>query len=95
MCTRAAISLLLLAWTTSVLANQPEQAGDTIPPDSDSYKFSQQVQRVAVIGAGATGLLQASILLEHGFSVRLFERAKQPGGTWLYNDKPPVAASFP
>lgn len=63
--------------------------------DSSSYEFEHKIERVAVIGAGATGLQHAAALLEHGFEVRLFERAPRPGGQWLYTDKTPVPASFP
>lgn len=62
---------------------------------SSYYELPTRVKRVAVIGAGANGLLHASTLLENGFEVRLFERAPKPGGTWFYSDKTPIPASFP
>lgn len=39
-------------------------------------------RRVAVIGAGVTGLLTAKELLAEGHSVTVFETAAQPGGVW-------------
>ena len=36
----------------------------------------------AIIGAGASGLVAAKVLLEDGFNVTLFERNKQLGGIW-------------
>lgn len=69
----------------------------TIATESSSsyYEFEHKIERIAVIGAGPTGLQHAAALLEHGFQVRLFERAPRPGGEWLYTDKTPVPASFP
>lgn len=61
----------------------------------DYYHFSHEIRRVAVIGAGPAGLQAAAALLDEGFEVRLFERADQPGGNWYYQDRVPVAASFP
>lgn len=61
----------------------------------ESYEFSHPIRRAAVIGAGANGLLHAAALLEAGLEVRMFERAPRPGGTWNYNEKKPVPASFP
>lgn len=60
-----------------------------------SFAFEHKIERVAVIGAGPTGLLHASTLLEHGFQVRLFERAPNPGGQWHYTDKTSIPAPFP
>ncbi|XP_037433331.1 flavin-containing monooxygenase FMO GS-OX-like 4, partial [Triticum dicoccoides] len=42
-------------------------------------------RRVAVIGAGAAGLVAARELLREGHSPVVFERAAGVGGTWLYN----------
>lgn len=59
------------------------------------YIFQHPIKRVAVIGAGPSGLQHAATLLEHGFEVRMFERAPMPGGLWFYTDLTPVPASFP
>lgn len=38
--------------------------------------------RVAIIGAGITGLSNASHLLKSGYEVRVFEKQSAPGGIW-------------
>jgi cation diffusion facilitator CzcD-associated flavoprotein CzcO len=37
---------------------------------------------VAVIGAGASGLIAARVLLKDGFNVAIFDREKHVGGIW-------------
>lgn len=59
------------------------------------YQLPHKVERVAVIGAGPSGLLHAATLVEAGFVVRMFERAPKPGGQWLYTEKTPVQPPFP
>jgi thioredoxin reductase len=44
------------------------------------------IRRVAVIGAGAGGLITADILQKDGFDVVIFERASNVGGVWKYRD---------
>lgn len=41
-----------------------------------------QVQRVAVIGAGVSGVASAKYLKASGLDVVVFERSKQAGGNW-------------
>lgn len=86
-----------LVWASCCLAAaHAEQLRLPGERDSDEYYvFPHPIKRVAVIGAGPTGLQHAATLLEHGFEVRLFERAPMPGGQWLYSDKVPVHAAFP
>lgn len=43
-------------------------------------------RHVAVIGAGAAGLVAARELRREGHSVVVFERQKHVGGTWNYTD---------
>jgi NADPH-dependent glutamate synthase beta subunit-like oxidoreductase len=57
--------------------------------------FHHPIQRVAVVGAGPAGLQAAAKLIEHNFTVRLFERAPHPGGNWLYSEDTPVRESYP
>ncbi|MFT5577329.1 MAG: thioredoxin reductase [Paraglaciecola psychrophila] len=45
-----------------------------------------QQKNVAVIGAGAAGLVTARELLRQGFSVAVFEQAEQLGGLWVYSE---------
>ncbi|KAJ7757181.1 FAD/NAD-P-binding domain-containing protein [Mycena olivaceomarginata] len=52
--------------------------------------FDHPIRRVAVVGAGPAGLQAAAKLIEHNFTVRLFERAPHPGGNWLYSEETPV-----
>ncbi|VVB15186.1 unnamed protein product [Arabis nemorensis] len=47
---------------------------------------SIQSCHVAVIGAGAAGLVTARELRREGHSVVVFERQNQVGGTWIYTD---------
>uniref|UniRef100_A0A2P2M771 Flavin-containing monooxygenase n=1 Tax=Rhizophora mucronata TaxID=61149 RepID=A0A2P2M771_RHIMU len=48
--------------------------------------LSQNIsRRVAVIGAGAAGLIASRELRREGHSVVVFERDNQVGGTWVYN----------
>lgn len=64
--------------------------------ERDDWLYApNQLKRVAVIGAGPSGLMHAATLIEQGFEVRLFERAPKPGGQWFYTDKTPVSAPFP
>lgn len=44
------------------------------------------IRRVAVIGAGAGGLITADILQKDGFEVVIFERGSYVGGVWKYKD---------
>ena len=43
-----------------------------------------QVRRVAVVGAGISGVVSAAHLLAAGFDVTVFERNEQPGGIWYW-----------
>ena len=40
------------------------------------------IQRVAVIGAGISGVVSAAHLLAAGIKVTVFERSKEAGGVW-------------
>lgn len=42
--------------------------------------------KVAVVGAGAAGLVTARSLLKEGHSVRVFEQSSEVGGTWNYKE---------
>ena len=43
-------------------------------------------RRVAIVGAGASGLCNAKYLLQAGFDVTVFEIGSQIGGMWCYNN---------
>ena len=53
----------------------------TDPNDSPPKK------RVAVIGAGAAGLVAARECLRQGFEVHVFEKSDKVGGVWQYTDE--------
>lgn len=91
-------SLLVVAVAFSSASSKQVRLPTTHQTPDDErqwYQFSNEIRRVAVIGAGPSGLIHAHTLLSEGFEVRLFERAPKPGGQWLYTDKKPVHASFP
>jgi cation diffusion facilitator CzcD-associated flavoprotein CzcO len=41
-------------------------------------------KRVAVLGAGAAGLVASRLLRDAGFGVRCFEKTESVGGVWRY-----------
>jgi len=86
--------LLLAAYSAALVAATPQVIFQTTTI-SPYTKFSHPIHRVAVIGAGPSGLQSAAVLREHGFEVRLFDRAPHPGGNWYYTPLKPVPAAFP
>ncbi|KAJ7163861.1 hypothetical protein C8R43DRAFT_988994 [Mycena crocata] len=66
------------------------------PVDSEFYEFKRPIRRVAIIGAGVSGLLAYRELIEAGFDkVKIFERDSVPGGNWHYTEETPVPAPIP
>ncbi|KAK7022194.1 dimethylaniline monooxygenase [Favolaschia claudopus] len=63
--------------------------------DAQKPVFHHPIERVAVVGAGPAGLQAAAHLVEHNFTVRLFERAPHPGGNWFYSEETPSRESYP
>ncbi|CAI7656041.1 unnamed protein product [Penicillium glandicola] len=51
--------------------------------------------RVAVIGAGISGVVTAGHLLATGIDVTVFERNNAAGGVWLYDKRTPIEAQYP
>jgi cation diffusion facilitator CzcD-associated flavoprotein CzcO len=47
-----------------------------------------RARAVAVVGAGAAGLVAARELLREGHAVTVFERSDHVGGTWAYDPRP-------
>ncbi|MBZ0251859.1 MAG: NAD(P)-binding domain-containing protein [Candidatus Methylomirabilis sp.] len=44
--------------------------------------------RVAVIGAGSSGIAAAKVCLDHGLEPVVYERDAEIGGNWTYRDRP-------
>ncbi|KAJ7070315.1 FAD/NAD-P-binding domain-containing protein [Mycena belliarum] len=59
------------------------------------FEFHHPIKSVAVVGAGPAGLQAAAKLVEHNFTVRIFERAPSPGGNWFYTDETPAREPYP
>ena len=93
-------SAIVLALCTSPISGYG--GGQTVLQPDNIYKHSSQwttfnhtIKRVAVIGAGPSGLQIAASLVKHNFTVRVLDRAPGPGGNWFYTDEVPVRESYP
>ncbi|KAL4937216.1 hypothetical protein BDV06DRAFT_232720 [Aspergillus oleicola] len=53
-----------------------------------------QIRRVAVIGAGISGVVSAAHLLQAGIEVMVFERGHAAGGVWLYDERAAPEPSY-
>ncbi|KAJ5674393.1 Dimethylaniline monooxygenase N-oxide-forming [Penicillium maclennaniae] len=53
------------------------------------------INRVAVIGAGISGIVSAAQLLAAGLQVTVFERSQAAGGVWLFDKRVPIEAHYP
>ncbi|KAK9712157.1 monooxygenase [Basidiobolus ranarum] len=64
---------------------------------SQAYHFSRTIKRIAIIGAGASGLATAKTLLSQLTSpkIKIFERNSSVGGTWIYSEKRGPKVYFP
>ncbi|KAF2826865.1 dimethylaniline monooxygenase [Ophiobolus disseminans] len=51
-------------------------------------------KRVAVVGAGISGVVAAAHLKKEGIDVTVFERSNAAGGIWLYDERKPVEPSY-
>ncbi|EGX93787.1 dimethylaniline monooxygenase, putative [Cordyceps militaris CM01] len=52
-------------------------------------------RRVAILGAGASGVFSAAHLIACGIEVQVFERNDASGGVWLYDERPSLHPPFP
>ncbi|CZR66970.1 related to FAD dependent oxidoreductase [Phialocephala subalpina] len=59
-------------------------SGDNLPP-----------KRVAVIGAGVSGITAAKHLKNVGINPVVFERSSRIGGNWLYDERRPIEPTYP
>ncbi|KAF8438900.1 hypothetical protein L210DRAFT_3612667 [Boletus edulis BED1] len=90
------IGLLLLASVSAAnYIQQPLSVPSSAEAETDAYEFDWPIQRVAVIGAGSSGLIAYRELTEAGFDVRIFERDSVPGGNWYYTEEVPPDAPVP
>ncbi|KAJ3997739.1 hypothetical protein F5050DRAFT_1568782 [Lentinula boryana] len=62
---------------------------------SNSYQFKWPIRKIAIIGAGAGGLVTYREFARMGYEVRIFERDSVPGGNWHYTDEVPLNAPVP
>ncbi|KAK8016077.1 hypothetical protein PG993_014266 [Apiospora rasikravindrae] len=53
------------------------------------------INTVAIIGAGLSGVVTAAHLLRAGIAVTVFERGSQVGGVWIYSEQPDKEPPFP
>jgi len=63
--------------------------------DSDYYKFERPIEKVAIIGAGVSGLIAYRELTHAGLKAHIFERDSVPGGNWHYTEETPAPAPIP
>ncbi len=54
----------------------------------------QQLPRVAIIGAGSSGITALKTLVERGFDVTCFEASDRIGGTWVYENSNGTSACY-
>jgi dimethylaniline monooxygenase (N-oxide forming) len=66
--------------TTYVPSKTPAEASETV--DGSASIDLSKVRRVAIIGAGASGLATARVLLAQGLDCTVFERRAVLGGVW-------------
>ncbi|KAF8553187.1 FAD/NAD(P)-binding domain-containing protein [Imleria badia] len=92
---RLIIGLVLLAGVSAAGVQEPLTVPSSREAEPDEYQFNWPIQRVAVIGAGPSGLVAYRELTEAGFDVRIFERDSVPGGNWHYTEETPPDAPVP
>lgn len=66
------------------------------------HSTSSRPRRIAIIGAGISGIATAAHLLRHNvenapplFEVTVFERSSFVGGVWKYDERQPAEAAYP
>ncbi|KAL6161301.1 hypothetical protein ACJBU6_00421 [Exserohilum turcicum] len=65
-----------------------------MPHLSNSTSMSFPSKRVAVIGAGISGVVSAAHLKKENVDVTVFERSSAAGGIWLYDERKPLEPSY-
>ncbi|KAJ7432128.1 hypothetical protein B0H11DRAFT_2261045 [Mycena galericulata] len=92
------VALGCLAKATQVpfYVNSTPSAAASAQNDPEFYQFKWPIRRVAIIGAGVSGLLAYRELIDAGFAhVKIFERDDVPGGNWHYTDETPLPPPIP
>lgn len=56
--------------------------------------MSQQLPKVAVIGAGSSGITALKGLVDRGFDVTCYEASDRIGGNWVYENKNGMSACY-
>lgn len=59
------------------------------------YSFERPIKRVAIIGAGPSGVPAARQMLDAGLEVVMFEHQEQVGGVWNYREEAPEPPTLP
>ncbi|KAG5640958.1 hypothetical protein DXG03_006530 [Asterophora parasitica] len=90
-----AVSAAVVVSASSFQVPLSASFGDEPIDDTDTYTFKWPINRVAIIGAGPSGLLNFREFTKAGFDVHLFERDHNPGGNWQYTDAVPDVAPVP
>ncbi|KAK7052448.1 hypothetical protein R3P38DRAFT_2762817 [Favolaschia claudopus] len=79
-----------------LLSGATQYPFNTESDDHDIFELKWPVNKVAIIGAGVSGLIAYRELSSAGFSrVRVFERDDVPGGNWHYTEEIPLDAPIP
>ena len=92
---RALLAVSVLGVIASAEQNVLNDALEDTSSGSKWTVFPHPIKRVAVIGAGPSGLQVAAELQNHHFNVTIFDRAPGPGGNWRFTDAIPVRESYP
>ncbi|KAK7408488.1 hypothetical protein QQX98_009355 [Neonectria punicea] len=71
----------------------PSQTNGIVPVRGPE-QFGRDI-KVAVIGAGVSGITTAAYLLKNGVNVTVFERSGLSSGVWHYDSKVPNSPSYP
>ncbi|KAF8556446.1 FAD/NAD(P)-binding domain-containing protein [Imleria badia] len=93
---RPIILLVLLAGVAAASVQKPVSTPSLPEAETNEYyQFDWPIQRVAIIGAGPSGLGVYHELTEAGLDVRIFDRESVPGGNWHYTEEIPLDAPVP
>jgi dimethylaniline monooxygenase (N-oxide forming) len=77
---------------SSVIAFVALNVVTNVPAHSEERQNPKKRRKVAVIGAGVSGLVTTKCLLDEGHHVTTFEKANDIGGNWTYH--PPLGATI-